>query len=75
MSESVELICDDKNLCGEGPLWDPWNARLIWNDCSSSKLFEYRPASGDRRTIGRGMMIAGEALNHDGRLVVCGAGG
>ena len=72
---AIELICDEKNLCGEGPLWDARSGRLIWNDCASSLLFEYWPGEQRHRTIGRGLMIAGEALNHDGRLVVCGATG
>ena len=70
----IELICNDNNLCGEGPLWDPAGGRLIWNDASSSLLFEYVPGQ-ERRIINSGLMIAGEALNRDGRLVVCGAAG
>lgn len=73
MSE-VELICDDRNLCGEGPLWDYVNQRLIWNDCSSSLLYEYTPGNR-RRVLNRGLMIACESLNIDGRLVVAGAEG
>jgi D-xylonolactonase len=72
---NLELICDDKNLCGEGPLWDPKREKLIWNDCSASLLFEYDPKTKKHDIISRGLMIAGLALNHDGRLVVAGSTG
>lgn len=75
MRDDLTIICDDNNLCGEGPIWDAWRRRLIWNDHASSLLFEYTPTTGERRRIVSGLMIAGEALNRDGRLVVCGATG
>jgi D-xylonolactonase len=71
----VETIANDGNLCGEGPVWDAARQRLIWNDCSSSLVFEYSPASGERRIISRGLMAAGITLNDDGRLVFAGATG
>ena len=71
----IELVCDDNNLCGEGPLWDAARGRLIWNDCASSLLYEHMPETGRRRVISSGLMIACAALNRDGRLVVAGSGG
>ena len=71
----VEQIVDDHNLCGEGPLWDWRQNRLIWNDLSASLVFEYCPESGSRTIINRGLMAAGMALNDDGGLVLAGSTG
>jgi D-xylonolactonase len=70
----VEVICDDQNVCGEGPLWDATRGRIIWNDCGSSILFEFQKG-GKRRVISRGLMISAAAMNRDGRLIVAGAAG
>jgi sugar lactone lactonase YvrE len=72
---AVEEIVKGNNLCGEGPIWDVANQRLIWNDLSSSLVFQYTPADGKHSTISTGIMAAGIALNRDGRLVLAGATG
>jgi sugar lactone lactonase YvrE len=71
----IDTVVSDGNLCGEGPVWDPARQRLIWNDMSSSLVYEYSPASRERRVLSRDLMVAGIALNDDGRLVFAGATG
>ncbi|MCE9589659.1 MAG: SMP-30/gluconolactonase/LRE family protein [Planctomycetes bacterium] len=72
---TLTVIADDQNLCGEGPLWDPAGQRLIWNDMTRTLLYDYTPATREKRVIGRDLMIAAAALNKGGTLVVAGATG
>jgi sugar lactone lactonase YvrE len=71
----IETLLAEHNLCGEGPVWDDSEKRLIWNDCSSSLVFDYFPNTGARRVLSERLMAAGIALNVDGRLVFSGATG
>jgi sugar lactone lactonase YvrE len=75
MAQDVEIIADDGNLCGEGPLWDPLRERLVWLDIEGSLVFQYRPSTGEKQVIGRDLMVGGVALNHGGDLVLGGATG
>lgn len=75
MPAKVETIAADNNLCGEGPIWDAQRQRLIWNDCSSSLVYQFTPSSGVKAIINHNLMVAGIALNNDGRLVFAGATG
>lgn len=75
MEQEVEIVADDGNLCGEGPIWDPARKRLLWVDNEACLVFELHPATGVRRVISRDLMVAGIALNADGRLVFGGATG
>jgi D-xylonolactonase len=72
---SIETVASDGNLCGEGPLWDFGRRLLLWVDLSSSLVFEYSPATGEKHVIQRGLMVAGIALDCTGDLVFAGAGG
>jgi D-xylonolactonase len=75
MDRIAEVVADDGNLCGEGPIWDSSEKRLLWVDNEACLVFELGPATGGGRVISRGLMVAGIALNRDGRLVFCGATG
>jgi len=72
---SPEIIADDNNLCGEGPLWDGARGRLLWVDHRNSLVFEYRPATGTKTILSRGLMVASIATHQDGRLVFAGSTG
>ncbi len=74
MRSEVLQVVDDRNLCGEGPLWDWRKERLFWNDISSSLVFELFPATGERTVVSRGLTVAGIALNSDGGFVFAGSG-
>ncbi len=71
----VEVIAADNNKCGEGPVWDGAKGRLIWNDLSLSLVFQFAPATKERKTLSTGLMAAGIALNEGGLLVFAGSGG
>lgn len=75
MNCSFEIIAQDNNLCGEGPIWDADHRRLIWTDLSSSLVYEFVPESGDKRIISRDLMVSGIALNRTGDLVFAGGTG
>ena len=74
MIEGLEVIADDGNLIGEGPIWDGERNRLLWTDISSSLVYQI-DAAGTKSIINRGLVVNGIGLNGDGRLVFSGAGG
>jgi D-xylonolactonase len=75
MIPNLEIIAPDNNLCGEGPIWDTAQHRLIWNDMNSSLVFQWTPTGKEKRVISRNLNVAGIALNRDGNLVFAGATG
>ena len=74
MSAGLEVIADDGNLIGEGPIWDGERNRLLWTDISSSLVYQM-DAAGTKSIINRDLVVNGIGLNGDGRLVFSGAGG
>lgn len=72
---SLEIIAQDNNRCGEGPIWNAAQDRLIWNDFGSSLVFQYVPATSAKSVISRNLNVAGIALNCDGNLVFAGMTG
>lgn len=74
MSAGLEVIADDGNLVGEGPIWDGERNRLLWTDISSSLVYQI-DAGGNKSIVNRGLVVNGIGLNGDGRLVFSGAGG
>lgn len=71
----IEIVADEKNLCGEGPLWDHRTGTLIWDDLGSSLVFQFDPRTGLTTTISRGLMVACIALNGERGFVFGGAAG
>jgi sugar lactone lactonase YvrE len=65
----IEVLVDDGNLCGEGPLWDAQSSRLYWVDILSSKLFCYDWATRKRVILLEEFEANGCALNNDGGFV------
>ena len=74
MSDMIETIASDNNLCGEGPLWDADNNRILWVDAESALIFRFSTADDSREVISRTLTVSGIALNTDNTLVVGGAG-
>ena len=70
----LEILADDGNLCGEAPIWDVAQKRIVWTDIDSSLVYEI-DAAGNKSTISTGLMVNGIGLNHDGRLVFSGPDG
>jgi sugar lactone lactonase YvrE len=75
MAENIEVIAQDNNATGEGPIWDPIQRRLLWVDIDNSLIYQHVPATGEKKVIGRGLPASAVAMNQDGRLVIAGGGG
>jgi D-xylonolactonase len=69
----LEIVAQDKNLCGEAPIWDATRNRLLWVDLGRNLVYEH--AAGATRILHRDLMVSGLALNADGGLVFAGATG
>lgn len=72
---NLEIIAQDNNLCGEAPIWDAARQRLLWNDLSSSLVFQLTYNGNIKTTLSHNLMVAGIALNRPGDLVFAGATG
>lgn len=72
---TLEIIANDNNLCGEGPIWDAERQRLYWNDMNASLVFQYDWQTGVSQTISTGLMAAGMTFNTDGSLLFAGFSG
>jgi D-xylonolactonase len=71
----TEVVADQGDRCGEGPIWDPAGRRLLWTDIPGDVVYEHVPATGQTRAICRGVSVSSIALGRDGRLIFGGAGG
>lgn len=72
---TFEVVAADGNKCGEGPIWDYRDRRLLWDDLGSNLVFEYVPATGAKRVLSRDVNASAIALNRTGELVLVGSGG
>src|SRR5258705_2255479 len=73
MSESkVEIVVDNGDRCGEGPIWDFREKRFLWTDIPGDVVYEWR--GGMKNVVHRGTNVSTIALARDG-LVFGGAGG
>ena len=75
MDYSIEALAEDGNLCGEAPTWLRNESCLVWTDLGSSLVYKLNIASGVKSVISRELMVAGIALNFDGRFVFAGERG
>jgi D-xylonolactonase len=71
----LEVVADDNNRCGEGPIWDFEQQRMVWTDVESALVYEYWPSTTQKSVISRGLHVSSIALNKNGELVFGGAGG
>ncbi|MDO9464425.1 MAG: SMP-30/gluconolactonase/LRE family protein [bacterium] len=74
MMYNIEIIAEDNNRCGEAPLWDSTNHRLIWVDAEASLVFQYSTSDDKKSIISRDLAVSGIALNRNNSLIVAGAG-
>ena len=74
-TNEIEIVSDQNTICGEGPLWDATNHRILWVDVERSLIFEYRLSDQQTSILCRDIPSHALAMNHDGRLVVGGAKG
>jgi sugar lactone lactonase YvrE len=74
-SNQLEIIAEDNNRCGEGPIWDAEQQRLIWTDIESALVYQYLPATKEKSIISTGLSVSSIALNKFGELIFGGSGG
>lgn len=65
-----ELIADYDCVCGEGPLWHPFEKKLYWLDIPPGRLFRYDPATGQHEQCLEGEAIGGFTVQADGALLL-----
>ena len=75
MKYRIETIAQDNNLCGEAPTWLADSRCLLWVDLGNSLVYRLATADLTKKIISRDLMVAGIALNSDGRFVFAGATG
>lgn len=75
MRNSIELVADKQNLCGEAPLWDYRRQCLYWVDQDDGGLFRYVPDKRDTEVQDERIRITGIALNKGGGIVAAGMDG
>ena len=68
VDRELEVVADDGNVIGEGPIWDGDRNRLLWTDIGSGLVYQI-DAGGEKSVISRGLTVAGIGLNGDGRLI------
>lgn len=73
MSQSVQLIADDGNPCGEGPLWDPAARRLLWVD-GGSRVYQYDPLANRKSVFIDGLSVSSMNLHRDGGMIIASGG-
>lgn len=67
---SIEIIADDGNLCGEGPLWDEREEALYWTDITGRKFYRYLWREQRRERVSDGFQVGGFSCQADGGFVV-----
>lgn len=72
-SDAIEIMAADANLCGEAPIWDAAQQRLLWADIPNALVYELA-ADGKKQIISRDLTVSGIGLNRAGGLVFCGRG-
>jgi len=65
-----ELIADYQCVCGENPLWNPFDKRVYWTDIPTGRLFRYDPATGAHEQFYQGEVVGGFTLQADGALLL-----
>ncbi len=66
----IEVACEDRDLLGEGPLWDVQEQRLYWIDSYGPAIHRIDANGGDKRTWRLPEPIGSMALRTRGGAVV-----
>jgi D-xylonolactonase len=65
-----ELIADYHCVCGEGPLWHPFEKRVYWTDIDTGRMFWFDPATGHHEQCYEGEQVGGFTVQADGALLL-----
>ncbi len=71
----LEIVADDGNLCGEGPLWDASEQALYWTDITGNRFYRYQWRERRREMLSDGFQVGGFCRQHDGGFVVTNSAG
>ena len=71
----IEIVADQGNLLGEGPLWDHREKCLLWVDIEKSTIYRHDPERGAVEEAFAGVPAAGIGLHASGGLVIAGREG
>ena len=77
MKQIINIFADEQTACGESPLWDVSEQRLVWVDNEHERFGIFTRGVGDKATtvLNRDYPLSAVAFNDDGRLVVAGPAG
>ena len=68
MGQTIEIVADYQDQCGECPVWCPQRNILYWTDCTGRRFYEF---DGIRHRIVRsGFQVNGFRLHRQGGFVV-----
>ena len=65
-----ELVVDNPDRLGEGPLWHSKEKKLYWLDIPEGKIFRLDPATGKHELFWQGEVIGGFTFQADGSLLL-----
>ena len=68
MAETIEVVADYQDQCGECPVWDPERNVLYWTDCTGLRFYAYE--GGRHRIVRSGFQVNGFRLHRQGGFVV-----
>jgi len=68
---NIEIFADEKAVCGESPLWDIAEQRLVWVDNEHERFGIFTRGANDKATtvLNRETPLSALAFNDDSRLV------
>jgi len=73
--QTLTVIADYEDLCGEGPLWDARLKLLYWTDVVSQRFYVYDWVARNHRIMNEGLEINSAAFNQSGGFVICNSSG
>jgi len=70
MNYEFEILANDGNLCGEGPLWDDREQSLYWTDITGHRFYRYLWREQKRELLSEGFEVGGFSRQSDGGFLV-----
>jgi len=68
--ESIEIVADYGDLCGEGPYWDYEKRILYWTDIDGKKFYRFLWNERRHELVHDGFQVNGFAMQQGGGFVV-----
>ena len=69
MSKNIKIICNERLLCGEGPVWVPQYQKLYWTDSNGTNIRCYNANDESWQVINDVINASSLALHADGGLI------